>query len=214
MLSWMKNLFNKEEDKSYLYDDDIPKPEDMDNTVYGFNYDMIEDPIIEGNVDSKRVLLVVDDLESVFDLYYIDFKNIKQRYGLDILADYKVVKCTGKDAGFIAHKYLLEPKDELVYSLLDITLGRMIKTEHDGILSFDGVDIAVELLEKYPKCYFKFCTAHRIDGENDLYKFVNKFKDLTGLNLKDYTFTKLDDRAQHIYEMISEGKGGISGETK
>jgi len=213
MFSKLKKLFVKEEeDNSYLYDDDIPQPEDNDNTVYGFTYDNIADPIIEGNVNSKKVLLIVDDLEVVFDLFAIDFKNIKKRFDVDILAEYKVVKCSGQDAGFIAHKYLMDPKDELVYSLLDITLGRMIKTEHDGILSYDGVDIAIELMENYPDCKIKFCTAHRVDGDNDLYKFVNKFREFTKLDLKDYTFTKLDDRVQHIYELINDGEGGVSGE--
>lgn len=196
----IKSIFIKEEKIDYS---GIVMPEDISNEVKDYSYDQIADPILYGNLESKKTFLLMDDLEDVFYLYRIDFKNIKEKYGYDILKEFKIVKCSGDNAGFIADKYLQNNDDELVIALLDITLGKIIKLDTGEVLSFDGVDIALTIMNQYPKCSIKFCSAHRLNKKNpEILKFIDKFENATQLDISDFYFSKNSDRASYIYEML------------
>ena len=171
-----------------------------------FNFDDVPSPVIVGNTNSKKVLLLLDDQIAVFDLYDMDFVTIKRKYNFDVMAEFKVVKCMGTDAGFIAHKYLMNNTDSIVVALLDITLGKMVKLETGKTLEFDGVDIALEILDKHPRCKINFCSGHFLsDNNRTLAKYVAKFEK-TGMKLEDYYFNKNDkDRTNKIYRLLTEG---------
>ena len=171
-----------------------------------FDYEDVALPVIVGNIDSKKVLLLLDDQAAVFDLYDMDFVTIKRKYNFDVMDEFKVVKCMGTDAGFIAHKYLIDNTDSIVIALLDITLGKMVKLETGKTLEFDGVDIALEILDKHPRCKINFCSGHFLsDNNRTLAKYVAKFEK-TGMKLEDYYFNKNDrDRTDKIYRLMTEG---------
>jgi hypothetical protein len=211
MLSFIKNMFKKKNKSDSPLDDlledmdmsDITDPKDISEVFVDFSYDKIPDPVIYGNVDSKKTFLIMDDLEDVFFLYNFDFKNIKSTFGIDVLEEFKIVKCSGVDCGFMAHKYLSNCQDDLVIALLDITIGKLIKLEDGDTITFDGVDIALEIINSFPKCEFKFCTAHRLNKKNpEILPFINKFEENTGLDIADYYFSKNSNRVEYIYEML------------
>jgi len=165
-------------------------------------------PIIYGNLNSMKTLLLMDDQEIVFYLYNNDFNNIKKRYEYDILEHFKVVKCEGPDAGIIASKYINACEDDIVVALLDLTLGNVIRTSKGPIL-YDGIDIALEIINKYTKCKIGFCTAHMLSEDNpSISELIAKFKHYTGHKLLDYTFSKNEDRPKELYRMIREVEDG------
>lgn len=228
LISKVLNLGSSETNKAEIDLTDIVMPADISKAVSGFTYDSIPDPIIEGNAESKNTFLIMDDQPAVFFLYETDFKNIKRTLGIDILKDFKIVKCVGDDAGFIAHKYLQNTQDELVIALLDITLGKIIKVANEvevpyvteegkqetrletkyDILTFDGVDIALEIMDKYPKCQIKFCSAHRLNKKNpEILEFIDKFESKTKLDISDFYFSKNTNRVEHIYKLLVDSRG-------
>ena len=170
-----------------------------------FDYDDVALPDILGNINSNKVLLLLDDQPAVFDLYDMDFVTIKRRYDFDVMDEFKVVKCVGIDAGFIAHKYLIDNTDSIVIALLDITLGKMVKIESGETLEFDGIDIALEILAKHPRCKINFCSGHFLSNDNrTLTKYVTKFEK-TGMKLQDYYFNKNDSkRTDKIYQLMTD----------
>lgn len=205
MLSFIKRFLGKEQDTDVLDESTIVTPKDISEPVLGFTYDMIDDPVILGNSESKMTILLMDDQPEVFYLYDMDFKEIKRKHGVDVLDQFKIVKCVGPDAGFIAHKYLKDVEDELVIAILDITLGKIIKLEDGSVLLFDGVDIAVEIMDKLPKCQVRFCTGHMVtDTGGAVREFAKKFKAKTGLELTELYFSKNSIRYEYMFDLISK----------
>jgi len=161
-------------------------------------------PDIYGNQASDISIILVDDQESVFYLYDSDFAEIKKRFGLDVLSKYKIVKCSGRVAGFVASEYIRNTPDSVVIGILDLTLGTIVKLSNGGTLIYDGVDLALELIELHPRCKIGVCTAHMIEDNNPaIAGLVTKFNTATGHNLLDYCFSKNSDRAEHFYKLLS-----------
>jgi len=206
MIKYLKKLFTKETEPEM----DISKEIDAFKKQYS-NEDRllenldIEEPEVCGNINSNKVLLLVDDQPTVFFLYKVEFETILDKHGYDIAKKFKIVKCVGPKAGFIANKYLQTASNEIVIAILDLTLGCIIKVDEYHTIVYDGVDIALDIIKKHPMCKIGVCTAHMLDTANPvLSKLINKFNKTTGHNLLDYAFSKNDDRASHIYKMITE----------
>lgn len=208
MFSLIKKMFKKDTEYSDNSIDDYEitdyiKPSDIDDSVSNFDWSTIPEPEVRGNLDSKQSFMLMDDLADVFFLYEIDFANIKKLTGYDIEAEFKIIKCGGDDAGFIAQKYLANSTDELVVALLDITLGKVVKLRDGNIITYDGVDIGLEIMRIQPNCCYKFCTAHRLDKKNsELLKFISKFETATGLDISDYYFSKNANRVEEIIKLL------------
>jgi len=166
------------------------------------------EPTIRGNAKSDKSIIIMDDQEVVFYLYGLDFNNVYERFGKDILKEYKIVECSGPFAGFMASKYINESDDDLVIAILDLTLGKIIKSE-SGVTIFDGVDIALEIIKLHPRCKIGLCTAHMLTTDNpSIRPLIDKFNGATGSNLLDHAFSKSSDRAKKIYDMITDAEAG------
>jgi len=162
-------------------------------------------PTIYGNVNATKIMLLVDDQESVFYLYDLDFESIKKRFGYDILEEFKIVRCDGNDAGFTASKYIQSVDNEIVVGILDLTLGTIVKLSNGKMLLRDGVDLALELIDLHPRCKIGICTAHMLNDENPaIMALTRKFNKATGRKLLDYAFSKNGDRPQYIFNLIQD----------
>ena len=191
--------------------DNIVTPDEIDNSIPEFSLDNFPDPYIDGNLESKCSFLIMDDLPETFFLYETDFKRIKKETGIDIPSEFKIVKCAGDDAGFIAKKYIKNSNDELVLAILDITLGKMFKLEDGTIIRCDGVDVAIDIFNKYPECDVRFCSAHRLSRENpEIKKFIDKFENATKFKIEDYFFGKKSNRKEFIIDMYHTYKSKIN----
>jgi len=174
----------------------------------GNPYEDMPEPNIRGNPNSDKSIIIMDDQDVVFYLYDLDFKNVYERFGKDILAEYKIVECSGPFAGFMASKYVNESDDNLVIAILDLTLGKIIKSE-SGLTIFDGVDIALEIIQIHPKCKIGLCTAHMLTADNpSIRPLIDKFNSATGSDLLTHAFSKSSDRAQRIHDMVADAESG------
>jgi len=185
--------------------DEMLKTPMPDNVVTLEDLCDIPGPELCGNLNSNKVLLLLDDQDSVFYLYDMDFDKIKKEYGYDVEAEYMVVKCKGQYAAYTASRYLFANQYDIVIAILDLTVGKILKLETNELILFDGADVALEIIHEYPKCKLAFCTAHIMEDTNPAISgIVNKFNTATGCNLLDYTFSKNSNRAKYIYNLISD----------
>lgn len=196
-----ENIKDVETEINGCYTNNYISPEWL-NDEEAFSFDDIDEPEIIDN-GKDRSILFMDDLESQFDLYSIDFRRIKNHYDFDINDHYNIINCRGDFAGFIAWKYLQENKVNL--AVLDITLGKSVKLENGTYLAYDGIDIGLELERNHPSTFYKFCTAHPLNRKNkEIHSFINKYESESGNEINDFYFNKNDERHVIIYKMIEK----------
>jgi hypothetical protein len=153
----------------------------------------------------KPYLFIMDDIPETYILYSVDFKNIKRLYQKDVLNDFTLVKCLDPRAGLMAHKYCSIENGKVDYAILDITLGYIVKLQDGAYVEFDGVDIAILILDKNPNAKILFSTAHTMNRRNaDIMYYINKFETVTGLNINNYYMNKNSDRVSRINSFLYE----------
>ena len=190
----------KEENIENIFDSD-DYSEDVVIDINSIDKEKFGRPIIT-NPTGKLTLLILDDIQESEYLFNIDFRIIKERYGFDIYEKFKIVKCYGAYAGFMAHEYLKE-NPIVDYAFLDITLGTSIKLNTGEYLTYDGIDIALEILRKNKMAEILFITAHTFNYKNLLMKdYFEKFESKTNLKIGDYYLNKNDDRIKRYVELF------------
>ena len=169
--------------------------------LINFDYNLVPEPVIEGNVDGKKIILV-DDVVQTNILYTIDIKKINQLYSVDFLKEFCLVKCFGQYAGFTAYKYAVLEKHQVDYGIFDLTLGHIINVDNN-ILEVDGIDICYAIKQVSPKMNFLLCTAHTLNKNSLTMKKFSK-KCLNGLNVKlsSRYMNKNSDRYSRIGSMV------------
>jgi len=166
------------------------------------NYNAMDPVKIIGNENSDYRILLMDDFVEQFTLYELDFNRIKRRYEYDILKEFKVYEAIGAYAGFMTHK-LLNELPGLNVAVLDMTLEMSIKLSNGDIIEYDGVDIAIDIIKRFPECEIVFCTAHSLNKRDPLMsKYITKFEEATGKEFDPYYMSKADKRSDIIYEHI------------
>jgi len=208
MLKFIENAINnwknKKEDRAEISEIDDTLTNTMENIFSENDYvdevkvikvdlETFDDPNIT-NPKGRKTFLFMDDIEESDYLFTVDFSNIKKDYGYDIYKELKIVKCYGNNAGFIADKYITN-NPKIDYAVLDITLGSSIKLASGQYIEYDGVDIALKILENNPKAKILFCTAHTLNRRNPLMQdYINKFEENTNLVIDNFYLNKNDDR--------------------
>lgn len=191
-------ILEVENDDGTVLDKDISR----NNLIKVFDYDQFPDPVIEGNGRTLGIL-IVDDATMTKYLYDSDFRKIKREMNRDILSEFKIYNAYGDKCGYIGYKALLNPHYNINYAILDITLGFSIKHESGLCLEIDGVDIAIKMLAKNPESKFIFISAHTLNVRNPIMKkYIDKFNDITGLDIKNYYVNKSDNSTLYRYQAI------------
>lgn len=168
-----------------------------------YDYTNIPNPVIVGNQDGKTILLM-DDISYTDLLFKLDFKNIKSQYNLDIMETYKVVKCFGRDAGFMAFKYAVLDNNHVDYGVFDLTIGHTVKYENT-ILNVDGIDICFNIKNNNPGLKYALCTAHSLNKNSPtILKFTDKLKNGLNDNLVDVYMNKNSDRLHRLIQLLKE----------
>jgi len=202
------NLFNKKEvvkknnveSMDNIFDSN-EYSEDIMIDIDSLDKDKFGTPIIE-NPNGKLTLLIMDDVKESEYLFNIDFRIIKEKYGFDVYSKFKIVKCYGKYAGFMAYQYI-QNNPMIDYAFLDITLGTSIKLSTGKYLEYDGIDIALEILKHNKMAEILFITAHTFNYKNSLMKdYFDKFESNTNLYIGDYYLNKNDDRVKRYTELF------------
>lgn len=173
--------------------------------IDSIDYDEYEEPEII-NHDGEKTLFILDDIPDSLTLYRIDFSNIKRRFKKNVDKDFKIVKCVGATAGFKAHKFINVEHNKIDYAILDITLGYIKKLNNGEYLEFDGVDIAIDILEDNPDAKILFSTAHTLNKRNPTMKYYfEKFENNTGKKIEDHYLHKNSERVTPIKGLLYGG---------
>lgn len=192
-LDYIKNIFKKK--------DVVETPHEKDEVDYDFLNGDLNRIILNGqefnpenlNKD-KKTLLIVDDYVEMATLFKNTLQDIKDDYGFDIVNDYNVVMIIGDNCGKDSLTFI--ENYSVDYAILDITLREIIQKKINGRNSFgaiDGIDIGIEILERYPKCKMIFLTAHNLDTDNEKFStFHIKYKQYFDADLVDHYINKLD----------------------
>lgn len=205
MFDKLLNLFKKPKEK-----DEMNSECDIDGGPARPRIDIINsidyeeyDELVTVNENNDKVLFILDDIPDSLTLYKIDFNNIKRRYGLDIENDFAIVRCVGATAGFKAHKHIVVNNNKIDYAILDITLGYIKKLNNGEYLEFDGVDIAIDILNANPDAKILFSTAHTLNKRNPTMQYYfGKFERLTGKKIEEFYLHKNSNRVEPIKNML------------
>ena len=171
------------------------------------DYSSFSKPVIKGNIGSPRVL-IIDDINYTVVLYRNDLLEISSKYNKNPLNDFEIVEIFDEDAGFIAHKYVTLDRNIIDYAILDLTLGAVYKIADGTCVSYDGVDIAIEILKQNPDAKILFVTAHTMAIHSPSYAlYGNKFKRATGKDILAHTVSKIDNiqRTESVYTLLYGG---------
>lgn len=185
--------------REYVSDKTNSPTHDMFKNI---DWSKVPDPEID-NPDAKESILLLDDINFTDMLYEEDFNKIKKNNNLDITKEYKLVKCLGEQAGFMAYKYSVINKNSVDFGILDITLGNRIKINDEWMMELDGIDIAKYLSEVNPNFKYVLCTAHTLNKSASTIKTYNeKCKKIFGYEMDQVYLNKNIDRYETIYKLL------------
>jgi hypothetical protein len=161
----------------------------------------VGEPIIM-NPNTKKTLLVVNDIPTTLKLLELDFKTIETEYHKDVLGSYKVVICSGRHANLMAYKYLLN--NQVDKALLDVILSDSIIRMDNQFIEFNGFDIAEEIKKRNQASEIGIYTSVELTSTLDImHKYLSAFKRLTRSNVIDkYININLSDRTAQLSAMF------------
>jgi len=192
-------LAKEEEEFKYATPDSIS--ETLPDSIEDCNIGTYETRCSEIDANKKNMLLM-DDAMMQFGLHALDFNKIKRNYHCDVDDKFNVYMCKGRYAGFIAHDLILN-LEYLDVAILDLTLETRVKLKNGNIYSYDGIDIAVLIKSKFPKCRFKFFTSHNMNHRDEsIIYYVEKYKQLLGGNIMAKVISKSDNRVKHLRSLM------------
>ena len=211
----LKNIFIKEKKTKsdntnrdlmdYIYDKTNSPSKDMMSKI---DFSQIPDPQIVGNLEADKTIILLDDIPYTEMLYFEDIKKVKNEYNYDVYEKYKIVRCLGPNAGFIAYKYFVLNKNPCHIGILDITLGHRVHVTGGWYMELDGIDIANWISNLNPEFDFVLCTAHTINKENYIVNTYNrKCKKLFNRELDYYYLNKNGERYKKLYNKFVASKG-------
>lgn len=199
-----ENIVSTKPNKSimeYIYDKTNSPTHEMMNKI---NYDKIGEPEII-NPQGEKTILLLDDVPYTQLLYLEDVKKINTEFNLDVYQKFKIVRCLGTNAGFLAYKYFIIDKNPCDIGILDITLGHRVNVTGSWFMELDGIDIAKYISVLNSDFKFLLCTAHTINIDNYIVNNYNKkcikFFDKELIN---FYLNKNSDRYISIYNLIKD----------
>jgi hypothetical protein len=151
---------------------------------------LIDNGWLKENYDqNKKTILIMDDREEIISSVLDDLKSL-ERSGDFFITDYNILTVFTKMAGFDVLRIIDEAKEiEIHYALLDIILGGK-KLVDDKRKMIDGVDVAINLYQRFNSIDILFFTGCILDNSNDPTNFKNKFENFMGDSISKYMMPK------------------------
>lgn len=167
------------------------------------DFSIYPEPVIEGNLESDKNMLILDDYDLTNILYVNDIKKMKSVYNKDVEADFKIYKCLNSDSGFQAYKLINLDKVRIDYGVLDLTLGCMVKLPNNEYVEIDGSDIGIYIKKSNPNAKIIFVTAHTMNKDNSMINgYYTKLKEV-GIDLYSSVCNKNNvKRHEIIYKFL------------
>jgi len=208
MLTFYKRFKKKKCEEVVCYEEDErDRRYTREELVNIMDYSIVPEPIVINKVETGKNILIVDDIDYSISLYQADSNVMLRKYGKSFFKENTIIFAGSNAAGFIAHKYIMDPNNKIDIAILDITLGSRYYIQGYGDLEYDGIDIVIELLKINPDLKFVLSTAHSLDRANKtLQGYYTKFETATGLILDDYYVAKNNDRHDDLYKLVYNGE--------
>lgn len=193
-MSYFKSFFRRnkpKEEVTYL------KPKDIHIEDNHIDIPSIE---IKNYKAERKTLLIMDDYPGMISLLRDDLSEVQGDYE----SKYNILEATGNFAAFSVIHFLNKSIIPIDLALIDITLGGIV-VKQGAITEYDGVDVALMLLKRYPRCKIRFVTGHTINRKNpEIYKFIKKYEDATGLYIDEIIVPKNSNRKESIATFLQE----------
>jgi hypothetical protein len=185
MFSFFKNKKNTQEP---IKNDEIQTIVSTDLSIQ--SQWLVNNGWLKENYDkNKKTILIMDDREEIISSILDDLKSLERSGGF-FINDYNVLTVFTKMAGFDVLRIIDEAKEiEIHYALLDIILGGK-KLFGDKRKMIDGVDVAINLYERFNYIDILFFTGCIVDNSNDPTNFKNKFEKFMGDSISKYMMPK------------------------
>lgn len=185
MFSFFKNKKNTQEP---IKNDEIQTIVSTDLSIQ--SQWLVNNGWLKENYDkNKKTILIMDDREEIISSILDDLKSL-ERSGDFFINDYNILTVFTKMAGFDVLRIIDEAKEiEIHYALLDIILGGK-KLVDDKRKMIDGVDVAINLYQRFNSIDILFFTGCIVDNSNDPTNFKNKFEKFMGDSISKYMMPK------------------------
>ncbi len=185
MFSFFKNKKNTQEP---IKNDEIQTIVSTDLSIQ--SQWLVNNGWLKENYDkNKKTILIMDDREEIISSILDDLKSL-ERSGDFFINDYNILTVFTKMAGFDVLRIIDEAKEiEIHYALLDIILGGK-KLVGDKRKMIDGVDVAINLYQRFNSIDILFFTGCIVDNSNDPTNFKNKFEKFMGDSISKYMMPK------------------------
>ena len=185
MFSFFKNKKNTQEP---IKNDEIQTIVSTDLSIQ--SQWLVNNGWLKENYDkNKKTILIMDDREEIISSILDDLKSLEIS-GDFFINDYNVLTVFTKMAGFDVLRIIDEAKEiEIHYALLDIILGGK-KLVDDKRKMIDGVDVAINLYQRFNSIDILFFTGCIVDNSNDPTNFKNKFEKFMGDSISKYMIPK------------------------
>ncbi len=135
-------------------------------------------------------VIILDDSAGATMLFDDTILELKQRD--DGIADnIQFLKVSTPQAVFMLEAEIESGNiQSVVGAVLDITIGGWAIVGGETVI-LDGIDAYEFIRKKFPNAVMRFFTSHSMNEKNaEIYKFMKKYKDLTGKDIQDITYMK------------------------
>ena len=206
MISFFKNIFKKK---------------DKDNTVDESRIESINSRIAKQLSDTKipslsypngfdpekKTIIILDDSAGATMLFDDTIKEL-QADKSTCASEIQFIKISTPQAVFILENEMKTGRlSNIIGAVLDITIGGYAINDGRTII-LDGIDAFEMIRNNHPNAIMRFFTSHSMNENNiEIYKFMKKYKDLTGEDIRDKTFIKnpfTTNRIDMMREILNE----------
>jgi hypothetical protein len=159
---------------------------------------------VNGNTFNKsnKNILIMDDRQDIISAVIDDLERMDETEIIN-LNHFNLITVSSKNAGFHVLDILEKaPNITIDYALLDIVLGG--KKIVDGVKQMvDGVDVAIQIWERFSTAQILFFSGCIIENSNDRDDFKNRFTSYTQEDISDYLLPKDIDFDSEIDQLAT-----------
>ena len=206
MISFFKNIFKRK--KKYIsVDESMIESVNSRITKQISNTKAPSLTYPDGFDPEKETIIILDDSAGATLLFDDTIKELQA--DKSTCADkIQFIKISTPQAVFILENEMKAGHlNNIVGAVLDITIGGYAINNGRTII-LDGIDAFQMIKNNYPNAVMRFFTSHSMNEKNaEIYKFMKKYEDLTGEDIRDKTFIKnpfTTNRIDMMREILNE----------
>lgn len=189
MISFFSKLFNSQD----THDDvDEAKLESINSRI-NKQLSNTKAPTLsypDGFDKNRPTIVILDDSAGATLLFDDTIREIQMKRK-ECFESVQFVKISTPQAVFILENEMSHGNlNNIVGAVLDITIGGYAIVDGKTVI-LDGIDAFKMIKDRHPGAVMRFFTSHSMNEQNaEIYRFMQKYLDLTGKNIQDITYMK------------------------